>query len=200
MATIPEIMWISFKEIIASPFKDWSIWWYLAPVIVLWFVLEIYFGKYKQERLGWNTALGNGITLTWINIEAMRFLFSEKPSPFWLRFFLILLIMLYGLFVVYISFSHRFSSKSTYAFASPSAIYFLAAVTTLWGHGVLTLSFWVVVDLLLLFLALLLFFVVLRKMLPEAKRAEEAPLETGLEEKPFEAPELGAKASKKLKF
>jgi len=183
MATIPQNMWIAFREIMASPFKDISIWWYLIPILLLWIVLEVYFGKYKQEKLGWNTALGNGITLTWINIESMRYLFSEHPEPFWLRFILVLLIMFYGLFVIYISFSHKFSSKATYAFAAPSPIYYLAAITNLWGHGVLDLSFWVAIDLIIMFPILLGFFAILRKILPAAKKAEAAPIG---EEKPFE--------------
>ena len=66
----------AFSAILASPFKELSVWWYLTPIFILWLVLEVYFGKYKKEKLGWNTSLGNGITLTWINIESIRFLFN----------------------------------------------------------------------------------------------------------------------------
>jgi len=196
---ILESMWTAFKEIIASPFKDFSIWWYLGPILILWGVLEVYFGKYKKEKLGWNTALGNGITLTWINIESMRFLFSEHPEPFWLRFFILLLIMFYGFFIMYISFTHKFSSKATYAFAAPTPIYYLAAVTNLWGHGVLNLSFWVFVDLILIFPVILAILAIFKKLLPEAKKSEE----TFIEEQPFneESFDLGKeKKSEKLKF
>jgi len=184
--TVTESMWIAFKEIIFSSLKDLSIWWYITPIILLWFLLEVYFGKYKREKLGWNTSLANGITLTWINIEAMRFLFSEHPTPFWFRFFIILLIMFYGFFVIYISFTHKFSSKTTYAFAAPSPVYYLAAITTLWGHGVLDLSFWVVVDLIIMFPLILLFFKILRGILPKAKKAREAIGEETFEEEPLD--------------
>ncbi|MBW2978437.1 hypothetical protein KY331_06340 [Candidatus Woesearchaeota archaeon] len=193
---ILESMWLAFKEIISSSFKDLSIWWYLAPILILWIILEVYFGKYKKEKLGWNTSLANGITLTWINIEAMRFLFSTHPKPFWTRFFIVLLIMFYGLFVIYISFTHKFSGKVTYSFAAPSPIYFLAAITTLWGHGVLDISFWVAVDLIVMFPLILAIFAILKKILPKAKKAEE-----GFEEKPFEEESFGlGKEEKPGKF
>jgi hypothetical protein len=178
---ILESMWIAFKEIMASPFKEFSIWWYLAP------------------------ALSNGISLTWINIESMRYLFSEHPQPFWLRFFIVLLIMFYGFFIMYISFTHKFSSKATYAFAAPTPIYYLAAVTNLWGHGVLDLSFWVIVDLILIFPVILGIIAIFRKILPESKKSEESFEEEKPigEEKPFgeESFDLGKEEkSEKFKF
>lgn len=144
-------MWIAFKKIAASPFTDLSIWWFLAPVIVLWMILVVYFGEHKSEELGWNTALGNGISLTWINIESMRYLFSIKPDPFWTRFLIILGVMSYGFFIIYISFTHKFSSKATYLLASPNTVYYLAGVTILWGHGNLQIDFYVLLDLILIF-------------------------------------------------
>lgn len=167
-------------EIVKSPFKDLSIWWFLAPLIILWIGLEVYFGRYKSETLGWNTALANGISLVWINIESMRFLFSNHPEPFLLRFIAVSVILIYGAFIIYVAFNHKLSGRFAYTLAAPTPIYFLSAISILWGHGKLILTWFVVLDLILLYPFLLGFFALLRKILPEGK-TEEKPGGSGLD-------------------
>ncbi|MFC1704765.1 hypothetical protein ACFLZ6_00370 [Nanoarchaeota archaeon] len=166
-----------FNQIVASFTTDSSLWWFLAPVILLWIMLEVYFGKYKREKLGWNTSLGNAITLTWITIESMRFLFDTQPTDFWFRFGVIIAILLYALMIVYFAFSHRLSANITYNLASPSPIYFLSMVTILWGHGVLVITWWVLLDLVILYLVLVFGFWIIKKITPESLRdfGEEPP-------------------------
>ena len=161
-------MWEAFKVILSSPFKDWSIWWLLAPIFILWILMELYFGKYKKEQLGWNTSLANGISLSWIGVESMRFLFSTKPDPFWLRFMVISFVILYGMVIFILAFNHKIPGKIEYLLASPTTVYYLSAITVLWGFGVLTLSWWVIIDLILLFGGFLGLFELIKRAMPEA--------------------------------
>lgn len=158
---------------------DVSLWWYLTPIILLWVMLEIYFGKYKQEKLGWNTSLGNAVTLTWISVESMRYLFSVQPNNFWFRFGVIILIMLYAVLIIYLSFSHKISARATYTLASPTPIYFLCTVTILWGHGTLELTKWVVLDLVALYFIIVILFVIIKKLMPESLKYEGEPPDLG---------------------
>jgi hypothetical protein len=171
-----------FRQIGVSFFKEASLWWYLAPVFLLWIVLELYFGKYKKEKLGWNTSLGNGISLTWISLESMRFLFQTRPEYFWYKFGVIILIMFYAFLIVYLSFTHKLSAKITYALASPSPMYFLSMVTILWGHGVLIVTWWVLLDLFILYLIIALIFAIIKKVVPESTKdfGEEEDFGAGL--------------------
>lgn len=187
-------------EIVKSPFKEWSAWWFLAPILILWVILELYFGRYKSETLGWNTALANGITLIWVNIESMRYLFSTHPEPFLLRFVPIILILAYGSFIMYISFTHKFSGRVTYTLAAPTPIYFLSAISVLWGHGNLILTWFVVLDLILLYPIITGVFALIKKFLPEVPEEEEKKFgglgkgglgEGGLESEIGKGPELG---------
>lgn len=178
-ASIGTAMWEALKEILSSPFRDWSIWWLLAPVFVLWILMELYFGKFKKEKLGWNTSLANGISLSWIGVASMRFLFSNKPDPFWLRFVVISTIIIYGLVVFFLAFSHRAPGKITYLLASPTPIYYLSTVTVVWGHGTLTLTWWVLLDLIILYWIILGLFILMRKFIPESKKEiEQGSFET----------------------
>jgi len=154
-------------EIVKSPFSDLSVLWFLTPILILWLVLELYFGRYKSEELGWNTALANAISLVWVNIESMRFLFSTHPEPFLLRFIPLSLILTYGGFIIYISFTHKFSGNITYTLASPTPIYFLSTISVLWGHGNLILTWFVIMVLIILYPVIMGIFALIRRLLPE---------------------------------
>ena len=159
-----------FKEIFASLFNDLSVWWILGPVFIFWVVLEIYFGKHKSEELGWNTALGNGISLSWITLNLMKFLFENNLKMFtWPKFLLTFLIMIYGFFIAYIAFTHKFSDKTTFLLASPSPIYYLASIAILWSYGVLDISLIILFDLVILYLIIIGILALIKKYIPDAK-------------------------------
>jgi len=166
-------LWLALKQILSAPFKDASIWWVLAPVILFWLVLEIYFTKHKGEELGWNTALGNGISLTWITVTLMKYLSENKFAAFTKpKFALVISIMLYGFFIAYISFKHSFSDKTTFLLASPTPIYFLAGVSILWAYGVLFINIYVIIDLLLIYLLTLGIVHMFKRFSPEAETSD----------------------------
>lgn len=178
VATFLVEMWTALKAIMVSPFTDLSIWWLLAPVVLLWIIMELYFGKFKKEKLGWNTSLTNAVSLAWVGIESMRFLFSTKPEAFWFRFSIISIIIIYAAVIVYFAFSHTLSGKVTYLLASPTPIYYLSSVTILWGHGVLIITLWVLIDLIILFGIVGGAFILLKKFMPESEKDEGEGLET----------------------
>ncbi|MFH1590976.1 MAG: hypothetical protein ABIC95_03530 [archaeon] len=163
-------MWEAFKHILAAPFKDLSVFWLLAPILILWIIMEVYFDMHKREELGWNTALGNGISMFWIGVSVMRHIFENQMTAFtWPRFSALVIILSYGLFITIISFKHTFKAKVVFLLASPSAIYYLSTIAILWGYGSLTLSWMVLLDLFLLFCIIVGIELLFRKFMPEAQ-------------------------------
>lgn len=147
--------------------KEPSVWWFLAPVFLLWIGMEIYFGQYKKERLGWNSILANGISFSWINIATFRVLFMEDimADDFWPRFIILLVFFIYGIFIIYIAFFHRLSQKTASILAAPTQIYFLSVVSIFWGQGLLIINKWIFLDLLIIYLILSFLFWVVRRNL-----------------------------------
>jgi len=158
-------------HIFKAPFVDLSALWVLTPLVLIWCILEIYFSTHKREELGWNTALGNGISIFWIAVQLMQFLFSNKFDAFtWPKFAAVFFIMAYSMFISFISFRHSFSAKVTYAIASPTPVYYFAGISVLWAYGALIISLWVLLDLLLLFGVVLGIVGLLRKFMPESQK------------------------------
>lgn len=174
MHPILQSILMGFWDIIRAPFLKASTWWLLGPIFLLWFTLEFYFGEYKKESLGWNTSLANGISLTWIGLQAMNHLFAYKGDGFWGKFAAIIVVISYGLFIAYISFAHKFTPKIVYTLASPTPIYFMSIVVVLWAFDQLQLKGWIILDLFIFFGLNALFFYIIRKLLPskEEDKAE----------------------------
>lgn len=167
-------------HILKAPFVDISVLWIILPLIILWFVLEIYFDTHKKEKLGWNTALGNGISMFWITVELMRHLFENSFAAFaWPKFGAVSFIFAYALFISYVSFTHKLSAKLTYALAAPTPVYFFSGIAVMWAHGSLIISLPVLVDLMILFILIILVELILRKVLPESEKDEEETAATG---------------------
>ncbi len=181
-------IWEGIIEIFSAFFRDYSIWWYLFPMFTLWFILEIYFGQHKQEQLGWNTALANGFSLVWMNIEAMRMLFAYSPDYFLLRFTFIFMIMSYGVWLIYISFVHKFDGRLTFHLAAPTPIYYLSIVSVLWGHGLLNIGWWVLLDIVIGFWIVFGLVMLLRRYLPDKSDVVAPSQDSAVDTPNFDVP------------
>ncbi|MCJ7429449.1 MAG: hypothetical protein MUP66_03600, partial [Candidatus Nanohaloarchaeota archaeon QJJ-5] len=54
---------VRMLDIVFFPFEYPDLLPSLTPIIVGMLVLELYFGRYTHEELGWNTAVGNATML-----------------------------------------------------------------------------------------------------------------------------------------
>ncbi|MGE0792747.1 MAG: hypothetical protein AB7V77_01045 [Candidatus Woesearchaeota archaeon] len=164
----------SLFTIVLVPFRNPILLWQLAPVILMWIILEFYFGMHKHEELGWNTALGNGISLFWITISTMQYLFYNRTQVFsWDRFISITFLLLYAIFIMYISFSHRFSSKITYVLSAPTVVYFSSYLAFIYAYGMINATLPYLTAIIVLFLILLLFSYVFKRVLPNKEKDDE---------------------------
>ncbi len=143
---------VALHDIVSAPFQM-NLWWQLLPILMLWAALEVYLDWHKHEELGWNSALGNGISLFWIVIAAMQPLFTRTAhEPFRVGvFFLLLCFLTYAVFIIYVSFLHKLSSQLIYQLAYPTIIYYLAVFSILWGYKALNLNRYVLIVFVLLF-------------------------------------------------
>lgn len=156
---------VGFSKIFDALFSNPSVWWVLTPIVVLWVAMEVYFGEYKREQLGFSSALANGISLSWIALSSLRLFFAEGFSTNALEFYALLFFLFYGLLVVFISFRHLFSARLVNIIAAPSVIYFFSTLSVLWGGELLTISIPVITALGILFVIILFFFFLLKRQL-----------------------------------
>lgn len=96
----------------------------LMPIILGGIVLELYFGKYEHEDLGWNSSVSNAVI--WISTGLTLVLTSELTNLLekTVTYFLIAL----GLFIGYMNFFHKWSSSIAYTASASGLVYSLAYV------------------------------------------------------------------------
>jgi hypothetical protein len=156
----------AFVDIIKPMFIDFSLFWYLGPILLFWLILEIYFSRYKTEELGWNTALGNGLSVFWIITICMKYLFDNHLENFhWGKFAALITMLLYAVFIIVNSFSHKLRDKVSFLLASPTATYYLSGVAVLWTYGKLQITVWVLIALVLFYGFVLLVELILKKII-----------------------------------
>ena len=164
----------SLIELIILPFKEPSLLWQLSPIFLIWIFMTFYFGTHKHEQLGWNTALGNGISLFWIIISALQFIFENELKEFTItKFYLIIIITIYAVFIIYSSFKHLLSDKLTYALASPTPIYYFSALTLLYAHNLVDITIPTIIAIIILFIIIMIVIKLIETILPEMKEDEE---------------------------
>lgn len=133
---------------------DLGVWWFLAPIFILWVVMEVYLGEYKKEKWIFSSSLANSISFTWINIVALRFIFLEGVPYQDLRLWVAGLFLAYGFVLIFLAFRHVFSQRIIATIAGPTPVYFLSTVSVLWGQGLLEISLPVVINLLIIYIAI----------------------------------------------
>lgn len=119
--------------IIDAPFKVPEMLWMLIPLIATVVLMEFYFGRYKEEELGWNTALGNALVLTFVAIDLFRH--TYEPTGISIKEALmsgdekiIIAMVLFGfaILLVLLDFLHFLPKKLAYIMGSSSFIHMIA--------------------------------------------------------------------------
>ncbi len=164
----------AFIEIIGSMFHNLSVLWFLIPTIIFWFLLEIYSSKYKEEELGWNAALNNGLNVFWVLIVSMEYLFQNHLKHFqWSKFIALIVLLLYAILIVVNSFSHKLRKKISFLLASPTLTSYVSGIAILWTIGELAITLWVLIDLIIGYGLVLLIRLILHKVIKEKKDLSE---------------------------
>lgn len=120
-----------------APRLEPSMWWVVAPLAMVFVVMTFYFGLYKKEELGWNTALGNTIVLLFIAIDLLRTIYNYTIPPsfanfgiHFIKFVIIFIIIIEAILLFYSAFAHALPKKVMFFIASPLPVNLQAYVIT----------------------------------------------------------------------
>lgn len=140
------------KQIILAPIEYPEMIWILTPMAVTLLLMTLYFGRYKREELGWNTAVGNSLVLLFVSLDLLQKAYPEA-NP--LRALLVFLrtmsdsgfatevlpgivagmILLYSLFLLTADFHHWLPKKLAFFISSSLPINILAYFGIIFVYG-----------------------------------------------------------------
>lgn len=127
------------NSLVMAPFDVPEMWWIVTPLLAVIFVMTFYFGKYINEKLGYNTALGNSVVLFFVCIDLLRTIYNYTFPPSFENYAwypvttaIIFIIILESILLLSAAFQHALPEKVMYFVASPVAVnvqaYVMAAV------------------------------------------------------------------------
>lgn len=140
------------KQIIVAPIEYPEMIWILTPMVVTLFLMTLYFGRYKREELGWNTAVGNSLVLLFVSLDLLQKAYPEANPLRALLVFLRTLsdtglsadllpgvvagmILLYSLFLLTADFHHWLPKKLAFFVSSSLPINILAYFGIIFVYG-----------------------------------------------------------------
>lgn len=95
----------------------------ILPIIGGLIVIELYFGKHKQESLGWNTSVGNAVI--WVTTGLNLYMTEQMTQP---ELYATYVLIGLGVFVGYKDFFHQWSSSVAFFISSAGIVYTLTYI------------------------------------------------------------------------
>jgi len=152
-----------FMEILLFPYSHQDLLPSLIPVIVGLFVLEFYFGRYKREELGWNTAVGNATMLV---TTALTLIYQLELylAPTSNEALVALFILGFGGLMLTLNFYHVWPKIVAFNISSAFTVYALVYVTMALTYGDVPINTNTLAAAGLFFFALAMFFRTIQSM------------------------------------
>jgi len=112
--------------LLTAPLHEPELIWVMIPLIFTLLVMTFYFGMYRKEEMGWNTALGNSIVLMFVTLDLLRQIYHYTPIPNMINFMnypfhtsMVLIILIEAVILAMFAFYHVLPKKVMYFVASP---------------------------------------------------------------------------------
>ena len=152
------IFWQRFLDLLSTPIHQPEMIWIVLPLLLIIVLMTVYFAKYKDEELGWNTALGNSFILIFVSIDLFRTIFTDGRAVGAIILASILLLLLEGTVLLFVNFTHFLPKKIAYFLSSPLPINITAYTFISIIYSGVIIDLYTILASILLFITLLCFF------------------------------------------
>jgi len=129
-----EILGIVWRLFI-TPWTNYDVLWLILPLVLILLLIHIYFGRHRAEKLGWNSAFSNSISLFWICIILFRFLFQKYDiidlatnTIFLKNLAIVSILSVWVIILMGFNFYHKLPEKFAYLISSTDSLYILAYI------------------------------------------------------------------------
>tara|TARA_Y100000310_G_scaffold126457_1_gene125326 strand:- start:322 stop:990 length:669 start_codon:yes stop_codon:yes gene_type:complete len=167
---------VRILEILLVPYFNKEILWTIAPLIFALIMLQMYFGKYKTELLGWNTAFSNSISLMWVTAILLKYMSGMYGFNGAIRdkaqisyFIMIGVLGLITILLAMLNFQHKMPKKLAFVLSSSLPVNVLAYFVIVIVMGMISIDWVTFFAALIIFLFLSIVFYYYRKSITPPK-------------------------------
>ena len=114
-------------ELVFAPLNHQDMLWTAIPLLIATLFMAFYFGRYRKEELGWNTAYGNTTVFLFVAINIVREMYANEGSwgaIFDNKFYLTIVQGLVGAsaFLMFITYFHLMPKRLAFFLFSAAPI------------------------------------------------------------------------------
>ena len=131
-------------EILLTPVKHSEMLWLLIPLVATLILMEIYFTRYEDEELGWNTAFGNSLILIFISASLIRFMYQQGYLTYNLepiRIAAVSSVLIVGFIITLLDYFHAIPEEVAFGISSRVPINFLSFTSIFLVYGDFKIDF-----------------------------------------------------------
>jgi len=163
-----------FIELLLLPSANKEVIWIILPLILAVLFMELYFGRYKLEDIGWNTAFNNSLILIFVSVNLVKHLYdmdillSLHPKTV-----LTIALIIIGIFMSLFNYFHILPKKFAFLFSSTLPINITNFMVVLIVYSSFPLDILTFIAALLYALIIYAFVRVIWFLIPESFEDEE---------------------------
>jgi len=164
-----------FIILLKAPVVHPEMIWIVIPLFVTLLLMEFYFGRYRQEELGWNTAFGNAIVLLFVAIDLFRHIYTNpitlaNLSTTYMKTLVACLVGVEALWLMFLDYFHFLPKKVAFFISSalPNNVTAYVAIAIVYST-VVPFDMVTILAAVLFFFILYGFFRLVRWTVPEVK-------------------------------
>ncbi len=176
-----DFIWPRILDIVTIPIHYKQALWLIVPLLISTFLMQLYFGRNKDEELGWNTAYGNSIALIYISINLLKILYDQYGYGFWhdltpeltSKLLFIGIIIFQALLLAFLDLFHFLPKRFSFFISSLPSVFVVALITIVIVHSPIPIDHITLFAAFFLFLASIVFFRIFRWIVPPSKQARQ---------------------------
>ena len=169
-------------DLVSAPVQNPEMLWIVAPLVTTLILMEFYFGRYKDEELGYNSSVANSLVLLFVSLDLVRYLYStvgaraftdilNLPS----KTIIALIVAAQAIALFYISYYHILPRRLSFVLTNTTVINLTAYVAAVIIYTNIPVDIFTLLAAVLVYIALYFAFRGARKVedevipLPEAR-------------------------------
>lgn len=170
------------KDIATAPAEHTEMIWILFPLIITMLLIEFYLGRYRDEELGWNTALGNSLVLVFVGIDLLRRIYGESffsnISMNTIIYFnphalLAVAVLSTGMIMILVDFFHAIPKSLAFVMSSPLTVNLTSYLAVIFIYSNLPLDFVSAIAAIIVFMAAVLIIDLIHMIEPKCRKKQE---------------------------
>jgi len=158
-----------FVELLIAPYTNSEMLWIVIPLLLSMFFVTIYFGRYRYEELGWNSAFSNSLILIFVSINLVHKLYREGILGYLdFKNLLVLAVIFESVALLMISFFHLLPRNVAFNLYQNVPINVVAYAVVVLVYSDIKIDIVTIICTFLLIIILTLVLSLIKRLIPRA--------------------------------